>query len=92
MPVAGAVTLLAVAWSIPNYSAAMPSWYNLFFATFGLAALLRYIETQKRRWLLAAGLCGGISCLFKISGLYFVAGALLFLLFREAVAPKIRGG
>ncbi|HLM81365.1 MAG TPA: hypothetical protein VK302_12145 [Terriglobales bacterium] len=88
MPVAGAVTLLAVAWSIPNYSAAMPSWYNLFFATFGLAALLRYIETQKRRWLLAAGLCGGISCLFKISGLYFVAGALLFLLFREAVVPK----
>jgi hypothetical protein len=88
VPVAGAVTLLAVAWSIPNYSAAMPSWYNLFFATFGLAALLRYIETQKRRWLLVAGLCGGISCLFKISGLYFVAGALLFLLFREAIVPK----
>jgi hypothetical protein len=38
--VAGGVTLLAVAWSVPNYSAAMPSWYNLFFATFGLAALL----------------------------------------------------
>jgi hypothetical protein len=88
MPVAGAVTLLAVAWSIPNYSAAMPSWYNLFFATFGLATLLRYIETQNRRWLLVAGLCGGISCLFKISGLYFIAGALLFLLFREAAVPK----
>jgi hypothetical protein len=90
MPVAGAVTLLAVAWSIPNYSAAMPSWYNLFFATFGLAALLRYIETRNRRWLLAAGLCGGISCLFKISGLYFVAGALLFLLFREVVVPRTK--
>ena len=38
-PVAGAVTVLAAAWSIPNYPAALPSWYNLFFATFGLAAV-----------------------------------------------------
>src|SRR5206468_3004365 len=40
---AGAVTLLAVVWSVPNYPAAMPSWYNLFLATFGVAALLRYV-------------------------------------------------
>ena len=90
VPVAGAVTLLAVAWSVPNYSAAMPSWYNLFFATFGLAALLRYTEIQSRRWLFVAGLCGGISFLFKISGLYFIAGALLFLLFREVVVPRTK--
>src|SRR5712692_9752887 len=87
-PVAGAVTLLAVAWGLPNYAAAMPSWYNLFFATFGLAALLRYIEAQSDRWLLIAGLCGGISLLFKLLGLYFVAGAVLFLLFREQMAPS----
>jgi hypothetical protein len=31
---AAGVTLAAVAWSLPNYFAAMPSWYNLFFATF----------------------------------------------------------
>ncbi len=64
-PVAAALTVLAVAWSIPNYPAALPSWYNLFFATFGLAALLRYLETERRGWLFAAGLCGGISFLFK---------------------------
>jgi Dolichyl-phosphate-mannose-protein mannosyltransferase len=87
-PVASAVTLLAVAWGPPNYAAAMPSWYNLFFATFGLAALLRYIEVQTGRWLLVAGLCGGVSFLFKLPGLYFVAGALLFLLFREQMAPS----
>lgn len=86
-PAAAALTLLAMAWSIPNYSAALPSWYNLFFATFGLAALLRYLETQRRGWLFAAGLCGGISFLFKLTGLYFVAGVLLFLLFRERLAP-----
>jgi hypothetical protein len=87
-PVASAVTLLAVAWGPPNYAAAMPSWYNLFFATFGLAALLRYIQIQTGRWLLIAGFCGGISFLFKLLGLYFVAGALLFLLFRKQLSPS----
>ncbi|HLX85068.1 MAG TPA: glycosyltransferase family 39 protein [Terriglobales bacterium] len=92
---AGPLTFLAVAWGVPNYSAAMPSWYNLFFATFGLAALLRYIEVQKLRWLVIAGLCGGTSFLFKQIGLFFIAGVLLFLLFREQVAnitPKTSAG
>src|SRR6266481_218342 len=31
--VAAGVTLLAIAWSVPNYPGPMPSWYNLFFAT-----------------------------------------------------------
>src|SRR6266852_3545142 len=85
-PVASAVTLLAVAWGPPMYAAAMPSWYNLFFATFGLAALLRYIEARTGRWLVIAGCCGGISFLFKLPGLFFVNGALLFLVFREQIA------
>ncbi len=89
-PIASAVTLLAVAWSTPNYAAATPCWYNLFLATFGLAVLLRYIETQSRRWLFVAGLCGGISFLCKISGLYFIAGVLLFLLFREREVPRAK--
>jgi len=80
---AGAVTLLAVAWSVPNYPGPMPSWYNLFFATFGVAALLRYLEVGTRRWLFIAGLCGGLSILAKITAAYFVAGTLLFFIFRE---------
>jgi hypothetical protein len=80
---AGAVTLLAVAWSVPNYPGPMPSWYNLFFATFGVAALLRYVEAGTPRWLFIAGLCGGLSFLAKITAAYFVAGALLFFVFRE---------
>jgi hypothetical protein len=56
---AGFITLLAVSWSYPNYPAAMPSWYNLFLATFGAAALLRYLDVRKRRWLFVAGVCGG---------------------------------
>ncbi len=80
---AGAIVLLAIAWSVPNYAAPMPSWYNLFFAVFGTAALLRYLDVDNRRWLLAAGVFAGISCVFKIVGLYFVAAVLLFLAFQE---------
>ena len=80
---AGAIMLLAVAWGYPNYPAAMPSWYNLFFATFGAAALLRYLDARTRRWLFVAGVCGGVSILIKVIGAYYVAGALLFLAFLE---------
>jgi hypothetical protein len=80
---AGFITLLAVAWSYPNYPAAMPSWYNLFLATFGAAALLRYLDVRTRRWLFLAGVCGGLSILVKVIGAYYVAGVLLFLAFLE---------
>jgi hypothetical protein len=80
---AGVITLLAVSWSYPNYPAAMPSWYNLFFATFGAAALMRYLEVRTRRWLLLAGVCGGASILIKVIGAYYIAGVLLFLAFLE---------
>ncbi|HKR55686.1 MAG TPA: glycosyltransferase family 39 protein, partial [Gemmatimonadales bacterium] len=83
-PVAAAgATLAAAVWSIPNYSAAMPSWFNLFFAGFGVACLIRHAETNAGRWVFWAGVCGGVSCLFKIVGLYYIAGALLFLVYRE---------
>ncbi len=80
---AAAVTFLVVVWSVPNYPASMPSWYNLFFATFGAAALLRYLDGNGRRWLFLAGLSGGLSFLIKVTALYYVAGVFLFLVFRE---------
>jgi len=80
---AAAATVLAVVWSVPNYPASMPSWYNLFFATFGAAALLRYLDRNGRRWLFVAGLVGGLSFLIKVTALYYVAGVFLFMVFRE---------
>ena len=80
---AAGVTALAVLWSVPNYPAPVPSWYNLFLAVFGAVAVVRFIDTRQHRWLFAAGLCGGLSFLVKLVGLYYVAGVLLFLLLRE---------
>ena len=77
------VTLLAAAWSVPVYPTPFGSWYNLYFATFGTAALFRYIETRRRHWLFWAGLCGGLSFVAKIFALYFFAAAALFFIFDE---------
>lgn len=78
---AAIVTLLAAAWSIPNYPAAMPSWFNLFLAGFAVACLFRYLETKRSAWLFGAGVSAGFSILIKIVGLYLVAGCLLSLAF-----------
>jgi Dolichyl-phosphate-mannose-protein mannosyltransferase len=89
---AGSITLLAVAWGVPNYPCGVPSWYNLFFAVFGICALLRYMEAGSRRWLFIAGLCGGFSILIKITGTYFITAATLFLIFREQNLARVSDG
>jgi len=83
--VAGAFVAASIAWSVPNYSASMPSWYNLFFATFALACLLRYFDKRRARWLVAAGLACGLSVIVKSTGIYAVVGLFLVLLFDEQV-------
>ncbi len=85
--VASVVTLLGVFWSVPHYPAAMPSWYNLFFATFGVVALLAYMEAPRRRWLVLAGFAGGLSVLCKVSGLFFVGAGVLWLVHEAARRP-----
>jgi hypothetical protein len=80
---AGGTTLLAAAWSIPNYPSAMPSWFCLFLSTFGTLALTTYIRRPTARWLILAGFCGGLSFLVKSVALYYMAGALLFFVYRE---------
>ena len=89
---AAGITLLAVVWSVPNYPAPMPSWYNLFFATFGVAALLRFLEDGRRRWLVLAGVAGGLSFLVKVVGLYYVAGVLLFIVHQAHASSREASG
>ena len=81
-------TLLAVVWSIPNYPAAMPSWFSLFLTTFGTLVLATYIQRPAARWLILAGFCGGVSFLIKSVALYYLAGALLFFVYREQTLAR----
>ena len=85
---AALVTAVAVAWSVPNYFASMPSYYNLFLAAFGTAALFRHIERGGRRWLVLAGCCGGLSFLVKSVGIFFLVAGGLFLLFRAQIQSR----
>lgn len=87
------VTFLAIVWSLPNYNAAMPSWYNLFLATFAIAAVVRSVETGgQRRWLVVAGIAAGLSILVKVVGLYLVAGILLSCVYDEQLAAQADRG
>ena len=78
---AGLVTVAASAWGLPAYPAAVPSWYVLFLAIGGCAALFRYLEVSRARWLFIAGLLGGMSISIKIVGVYYVLAVLCFLTF-----------
>ena len=88
---AGLFTLLAVTWSLPIYAEPIASWYNLFLATHGLAAIARYFDGHRRGWLFVAGVCGGLSVLAKIVGICFIAAALLSLVF-HAGRQRMAGG
>ena len=91
-PGASLITLLAVFWSTPIYPAPVASWYNLYFATFGTAALFRYIEDRRTVWISLAGIAAGASFLFKIAGLYFLAAMILFLVFDGQSAEPVPEG
>ena len=86
--IAALVTLLAMSWSIPNYFAGLPSWYNLILAVLGIWTFVKYDESEKSYWLASAGALGGISFLFKLSGLFYVAAGILFLVYREQETAK----
>jgi hypothetical protein len=80
---AALATATAVVWSVPNYSASMPTWYNLFLTTAGTLAVIRYLETSARRWLTVAGVLAGLSVLMKIVGIYFIVAIGVYLYWRS---------
>ena len=80
---AALITIVAAWWSVPIYSAAMPSWYLLFLATWIVVAIERWVSTGFERWLVVAGLAAGTGIIIKQTGLYLLAGALLGMLLCE---------
>jgi hypothetical protein len=72
-------TLFAVSWGLPTYPAVMPSWYQMMLAIFGVYFVLKFYDDRRTVWLFAAGLCGGFSLCFKITGVWYVAAVVIFL-------------
>jgi hypothetical protein len=89
-PMAFAATLFAITWTLPVYPAPMPSWYQLFLATIGMYAIVRFFESDGRHWLALAGLCGGVSLAIKVTGVWYVAAVVLALLLRPLLEQEGR--
>ena len=80
---AALITIVAAWWSVTIYSAAMPSWYLLFLATWIVVAIERWHSTGREHWLAIAGVAAGTAIIIKQTGLYLLAGALLSMLLCE---------
>jgi len=78
---AGVVTLVCLVWSFPNYFAALPSWYNLMFASWTMWAILKYSDELKPRFLVIATCAIGLSILCKITGVYALAATFFAVIF-----------
>ncbi|MDD5528935.1 MAG: glycosyltransferase family 39 protein [bacterium] len=64
-----------------------PGWYFILFVFLSVFALLLYYQSRKRLWLLAAGICAGLTFLFKYSvGTFHFIGIILALLFIDSVS------
>ena len=85
---AALVTAVAVAWSVPNYFASMPSYYNLFLATFGTRRCFVTSNAEAAAGWCIAGCCGGLSFLVKSVGIFFLVAGGLFLLFRAQIESR----
>ncbi len=95
---ASLAAVLALTLGVSRYFASMPSWYNALCALACLWALLRWGESRRSGWLVAAGAATGISMTFKVIGIYLVPAALIAILYaewatsRQGVAPDAAPG
>jgi dolichyl-phosphate-mannose-protein mannosyltransferase len=83
LPPTGAAlaTWVALGWSFPNYFAGLPSWWLLICALACLWTVIRYSETGRLRFLVAAGLAVGAAIAIKQTGVYLVVALVLSLLY-----------
>src|SRR5204863_5075934 len=61
----------------------LPSWWLLICALLCLWTLIRYLETQQWRYVLAAGLAAGVAITIKQTGVYLFLALVLSLLYGD---------
>ena len=77
---AALATWIAITWSFPNYFAGLPSWWLLLCAVFELRSMIRYVETQKLRYIVFAAAAAGLAMAIKQTGAYLIVALVLWVL------------
>jgi hypothetical protein len=89
---AALATWVALGWSFPNYFAGLPSWWLLIGALSCVWALIRYTETGRWRFLVAAGLAVGVAIAVKQTGIYLLVALVLSVLYDGGRPSGSRSG
>jgi hypothetical protein len=82
-------TWVGVGWSFPNYFAGLPSWWLLVCALSCVWAFIRYIETGRWRYVVAAGLSVGVAIAVKQTGVYLLVALILSLLYDSGRTARV---
>ncbi|NQU42834.1 glycosyltransferase family 39 protein [bacterium] len=69
-------TAIFISLGIGQTAVPLPTWFNVSLAIVAIWTVLRFAETDHRRWLVLGGVLAGISISIKIIGLYHLAAAL----------------
>lgn len=72
--------------SVLLHMSPIPSWYNLFLGTWSIHLTIKYLETNRSKFLVGSGALIGISILLKTTGIYF--GMAVWVILLVAVAAK----
>ena len=89
---AASVTLVSAIWSLYAWHLPLLNWYYLPLAAGSALAVVRHVESDRRRWLWIAGFGAGISIGLKVTGLFLLAALLLWAMARAADEGRARAG
>lgn len=92
LPLAGLASLACATWSLYAWHLPLLNWYYTPLALIGCWAIFRFEETERRRWLVLSGASAGCAILVKVTGLYLLAGVLLWCLSRAGEREKAESG
>jgi hypothetical protein len=77
---AALATSISLLWTYPNYVSSLPSWWVLLFALVCLWSLIRYMETDRLRFAMLAGVSAGLAFTVKQTGVYLFPPLVMSLM------------
>ena len=81
---AGASVIVSALWTLWAWQLPLLNWFYFPGALLAVLAVMRFEETGRHRWLVAAGTLAGILFVFKLTGLFLLSALLLWSVVRAA--------